>query len=632
MCRIVGGIDFKENTLSDYVIKSMCDTLSHGGPDSQGIYREENMVLAHRRLSILDLSESGKQPMKFGKYVISYNGEIYNFKEIRILLEKQGFIFLSNSDTEVIVKAFEYWSDGAIDKFRGMFAFALWNSETKVLLLCRDRFGVKPLYWYMKDGLFLFSSELKSFHLHPKFDKSIDLKGIPHYLAKGYFHNSDCIFKFVKKLKPGTFISIDSTGNINENIYWDINNIFSQSKIVYRSLNESIENLEDILKRSFSLRMISDVPVGVFLSGGIDSSLVTSILQKSTNKQLNTFTIGFEDKNYDESLISNKIALELGTNHETIICNEQDFKDVLPLLPYIYDEPFGDSSSIPTFLLSKNVSQSVKVALSGDGGDEFFGGYAKYKYIAEYKYILNYPVVIRSGVKQLVNLFPLHFYEKILNQSKSYSQFESKFLKLKNTIDSKDIFDLFENSSSFLTYNDLLLISNIEPYKVNRVNKLFQPDALISTMGYWDIINYLSADVLTKADRASMHNALETREPFLDPEVLEFSFSLQSNFKISEKGDTKFILKKILEKYITKDIINMPKHGFSVPIDSWMKGHLREDILHMLNDYDFFSKFNLNQKYIYKEANCFLTGKRSINPQVIWFIYSLFIWYRKWLK
>jgi asparagine synthase (glutamine-hydrolysing) len=634
MCRIVGGIDFRNNSLTETVVSRMRDVLAHGGPDSKGIYIDGKVVLAHRRLSIIDVSESGNQPMQFGKLVITYNGEIYNYKEIRIELERLGIGFKTNGDTEVIVRAFEYWGHSAVDRFRGMFAFAIWDTADKVLTLCRDRFGVKPIYWYYKDGLFMFSSELKSFHQHPNFDKTIDLEGIPHFLLKGYFQEKDCIFKYVNKVKPGTFLTINSSGEVTEKTYWDVNKSYLEAKVQHLNLNEYEERLEEILTKSFNLRMVADVPVGIFLSGGIDSSLVSAIIQKSTNKQLHTFTIGFEDRNYDESAIAEQIANKLGTKHQTLNCSEEDFKEVIPKLPFIFDEPFGDSSSIPTYLLSKFTSKSVKVALSGDGGDELFGGYSKYKFINQYNKFLKVPKLIRSGIQEIAYLCSPGLFEKFVLYSgnKSYAQLGSKYLKLRQTIGAKDTVQMFEFASSFLSEKELKLISKIKYNKLDQTYDVSNTDKFLTSMGYWDMLSYLPGDILTKVDRASMHNALETREPFLDPEILDFSFSLPSNMKISDKGDTKFLLKRLLEKYIPIDIINRPKYGFTIPIENWMRNHLNQEINEMLLDTNFFITFQLDQKNISLECKGFFTNQSKLNPHVIWFIYTLYKWYELWLK
>lgn len=634
MCRIVGGFNFNSNNLlTEEIVLSMRDELSHGGPDSGGIFSEESVFLAHRRLAIIDLSDLGKQPMIFQKWIISFNGEIYNFKEIRYLLEQKGVLFNTDGDTEVIVKSYEIWGSDCVSLFRGMFAFALWNREEKVLTLCRDRFGVKPLFYYYKDGLFLFSSELKAFHRHPNFDKSINLRTIPHYLSKGYIKDTECIYNFVNKVQPGCLIHINQKGVLREEKYWDLTKKIENSTISVASENELLEQLEEILIKSFSLRMVSDVPVGVFLSGGIDSSLVTALLQKESGHPLNTFNISFEDKLFNEGIISKQISQILGTKHTSIECNEQDFLNVIPKLSYIYDEPFGDSSAIPTYLVSKYARESVKVALSGDGGDELFGGYAKYKFVNEFSKYLSIPNTFRNRLMELSYLIKPSFFEEVISSIgyKSYTQFGAKFYKLRQTLGSNNINELFDSASSYLSKNELNLISNYPIEKIIYCELFGNRDKWLSNFGYWDMISFLPGDVLTKVDRASMHVALETREPFLDPEILDFAFSLPSNLKISKNGKTKYLLKKLLSKYLPNEIIDRPKYGFSIPISDWMHKNLKSEILVMLQEKKFFDKFLLNQNEITKICNKFFSNDSNINPHSIWFIYCLYKWYIRWV-
>ena len=317
MCRIAGLIDY--NSESSYnienILVAMRDTMIKGGPDAYGIYIDSNTGLAHRRLSIIDLSTQGNQPIHWEKWTIVFNGEIYNYKDIRVDLEKLGYNFDTNTDTEVIIKAYNEWGIKAISKFSGMFSFALYDKQEKKLILCRDRLGVKPLYWYFHNNLFLFSSEIKAFHKHPNFDKSIDLSSIPHFLKKGYFNSEQCIFKYVHKLMPGSLLVIDSDMNIKMTNYWNIQEIYNSSKIDKRNEEHIINELEVLLNKSFNLRMVSDVDVGIFLSGGIDSSLVASILQNNSKKKIETFTLGFDNKIYNESVVAKNIAKQIGTNH-----------------------------------------------------------------------------------------------------------------------------------------------------------------------------------------------------------------------------------------------------------------------------------------------------------------------------
>ncbi len=633
MCRISGGLDRGGNSLTLQVINDMRDTMISGGPDSGGTYFEEGVAMAHRRLSIIDLSDSGNQPMFFDDLIIVFNGEIYNFNEIKQLLIFDGVVFLTKTDTEVVLRAFEKWGVECVNKFRGMFAFAIYDKKKSELWLCRDRFGVKPLFWYLKDDVFLFSSEIKAFFKYPFFDKTIDTKGIPHYLMKGYFSESNCIFKYVNKVKPGHFLKIQKSDfNISTIKYWDLDKKINDSSINYLDNIELTEHLEELLVRSFSLRTVSDVPLGVFLSGGIDSSLVVSILQKKCNINLNTFTVGFDDKLYNEADIAEEIAKKLGTSHNTLICSENDFLNVIPLLPFIYDEPFGDSSAIPTYLLSKFASKQVKVALSGDGADELFGGYSKYRFVNSNLKLLNIPLAVRKVISKMIYYLPNSLVINILTNlsSNNYTQIESKFYKFRQTIDSKNLYDLFENASGYLSKKELQILTS-QFYDFSHYNTDKCSREIVSYLGLLDMKSYLPGDILTKVDRASMSVGLETREPYLDPEILDFSFKLLNEQKISKNGESKVFLRRILKNYLPEEIVNRPKYGFSIPIDKWMKVHLKDDIIQMKNDLIFFELFQINKNEVAIMCENYFSNKTSYNPHVIWFLLCLYKWYKHWI-
>lgn len=632
MCRITGGITFSGDNFTEEVLIRMRDRLSAGGPDSFGVFLEDNIRLAHRRLSILDLSPSGLQPMIWNEWVISYNGEIYNFTDLKDELIKEGIVFDTKTDTEVIIKAFATWGEDAVNRFRGMFAFALWNKLSQELILCRDRLGVKPLYWYFKDDLFLFASEIKSFHEHPDFDKSLDLRGLPHYFQKGFFHENDCIYKYVKKVPPGSFLKVNISKKIQFSKYWNVENIYENSFIDPRPKNEIMDDLEIVLKESFKLRMVADVEVGVFLSGGVDSSLVTALLQADNPSSLQTFTIGFDDERFNEAKVAEEVSRQLGTNHTTLYCTEKEFQQVIPELSEIYDEPFGDSSAIPTYLVSKLARKSVKVALSGDGGDELFGGYSKYKFAKHSGSFLGIPYTLRKLLYKGSFFVDPSTVEKLAETFKfnSYSQVGSKYHKFQQTILSRNLEDFFYKSSSYLDDESLnkLIIFPVLSDKSFLNNK---PDNLLNFLGKEDMISYLPGDILTKVDRASMHVALETREPFLDPQVIKIAFTLPEHLKISKTGESKYILKEILKKYISPELVTRPKQGFTVPIEKWLKGFLKEDLILIQNDSRFFEVFKLNQGFFNEILKSFFAGSNKYNPHFIWFVYCLFVWYKKWL-
>jgi asparagine synthase (glutamine-hydrolysing) len=632
MCRIVGFLD--NNYLSsNEVLLNMRDTMIEGGPDAAGVYYSDKIGLAHRRLSIIDLSNSSDQPMFVGDYVITFNGEIYNYKEIRSELLNYGYAFKTASDTEVIVWAYDYWGSAAFEKFRGMFAFALWNIKSKKLVLCRDRLGVKPLYFYFKDGLLLFSSEIKAFHKHPSFDRSYDLNGLPYFFQKGYFHPSQLLYKYVKNLPPGNYFELSEFQNEIVFVpYWNLDDFYSNSIIDQRGQLDIQNDLETQLIKSFNLRMISDVDVGILLSGGIDSSLIAALLQKNSTNKINSYTIGFENKEYDESDSAAKIASCIGTNHETYFCSSSEVKDIIPLLPEVYDEPFGDTSSIPTLLISKFASRSVKVVLSGDGADELFGGYSKYQFAKKYSSkILNIPFSIRSRLnelshvitpKQAANIYNFFFKNK-------YIQFENKYRKFQEVLLSKNLEDLFQRSSNVISDEDVKLFTN-----ENNLNYNFFIDCnqnrLITNLGIQDIKAYLPGDIFMKVDRASMFFGLEAREPYLDPELISIAFSLSDELKVSNNGDNKFLLRNILNKYIPMELFDRPKQGFTPPLDEWLNSFLKEEVLDLKSDQSFFATFGLNQSFFSKVLTSYYFSGNLFYKQFIWHVYCLHKWYIKW--
>jgi asparagine synthase (glutamine-hydrolysing) len=634
MCRIVGFVDYNKKCTSESILINMRDSMSNGGPDGHGHFIEKNIGLAHRRLSIIDLSNAGSQPMKVGKWVISYNGEVYNYLEIKELLLQKDVKFKSHTDTEVIVRAFEYFGIDSIKLFRGMFAFALFNTENKQLYLCRDRLGVKPLYFYYKDDLFLFSSEIKAFHHHPDFDKTINKTALPHFFQKGFINPIESIFTYVKPVIPGTIMEFDTKKfNFKYHNYWDLKDIYKNSEINLNNENSIIKELDKKLTESFCLRMIADVEVGVFLSGGIDSSLVASIIQKNTNKKIQTFTIGFDNKKYDESEKSKKISEYLGTIHTNLICSKYELESSLALMPEIFDEPFGDSSAIPTYLVSKLASSSVKVALSGDGGDELFGGYTKYKFAKYSNYIINSPLIIR---KLLYNSFPIlqySFLQGVLNffLKSNYSQIDTKIFKFKEILLANDLNDFIFKSSTYLNSINTGILTNQDITQSNNFNIKINHDSLITYFGLTDMLSYMPGDILTKVDRTSMYVSLETREPFLDPQIINYALSLPDKLKISKNGENKYILRKILRNYLPDNLIDNQKIGFSVPINNWLHFQLKNEIYHIIEDASFFYDLGICKEYFVEILNSFYLNKKEYDPHLIWFVYCLYKWYKKWL-
>ena len=633
MCRIAGIWDFNSGS-SPEILNRMRDSLHHGGPDSADSYSSPNtqLILGHRRLSIIDLSEAGRQPMHFEHYVVVFNGEIYNYREIANELLSLGCTFKTGSDTEVLLQAFNRWGREAVSKFRGMFAFALWDEKNKKLLLCRDRLGVKPLYWYFKDGLFMFASEVKAFHQHPRFDRTISTDAVSLYLQQGYIQAPFSIYENLHKLEAGSFLEIDEKAEIQLSKYWDAADVYQNTETPQGNEIELTNQLENLLKDSFRLRMVADVPVGMFLSGGIDSSTVAAILQSESERKIKTFTIGFEHEEYNEAQHAKAIAAHLGTEHQELYCREKDFEEILDLLPDIYDEPFGDSSGIPTYIVSRMAKSEVKVSLSADGGDELFGGYTKYEAVKNYyPKIKKIPYPLRklaAGISGAVNPLWLEKNATHLPILKRYKNIANKFPKLRNALKAKDLDDFFNRSSTYISKEEQL---RLFPHYTERFETEILPkqDRLISYLGMIDLKTYLEGDIMTKVDRATMQLALEGREPMLDHKLVEFALSLPDNLKI--KGNaTKYLLRQVLYRYVPKELIERPKQGFSIPIQQWLLGRLRPDLEKMAADKIFAERFGLNQSELQKIIKGFLSQKKFINPHFIWFLYVLYRWDQRW--
>lgn len=638
MCRIAGfwDLNYKQTYSLQDTLVSMRDSLQHGGPDSAGEYinSETALGLGHRRLSILDLSAAGKQPMFLEEWVIVFNGEIYNFEEIRQKLILEGYQFETGTDTEVILKAFKAWGKKMVQEFRGFFAFAIFNQKTETLTLCRDRMGVKPMFWYWKDGLFMFASELKAFHEHPQFDKTICQNAVSLYLQQGYIPYPHCIFHHAHKLPAGAYLELDKQEEIKIEKYWDIQNVYANTSVSTASEADLEEELEQVLTEAFELRMVADVPVGAFLSGGIDSSIVTALLQKKQGRQLKTFTIGFHDEEYNEAKHAKAVAQHLGTDHHELYCTEQDFERVIPLLPEMYDEPFGDSSGIPTYLVSKMAREQVTVSLSSDGGDEIFGGYTKYEvtqnFYPKIRRMPNFVRAILKGGSAGINPLWLERNSSKIPILKNYKNISNKFPKLVNALGAKDALDFFNISSTYIARKDLKRLH--KPYQNRYETNLDIGDQrLISYLGMVDIDTYLEGDIMTKVDRATMAVALEGRDPFLDHKIIEFAMQLPDNLKIKGK-DTKYLLRNVLYKHVPRELIERPKQGFSIPIQKWLLNSLKEPLLSIKTDQDFFNTFQLESKEVQRIIDNFVQQRAYINPHFIWFLYTLHQWYYRWMK
>jgi asparagine synthase (glutamine-hydrolysing) len=636
MCRIAGLIDHQSSAeKARHYTLAMRDSLAYGGPDDAGLYQEGPLCLAHRRLSIIDLSAAGHQPMIWGDWVLVFNGEIYNYQEIRVDLQKQGYLFTSQSDSEVLVKAFDCWHTEAVTRFRGMFAFALWNKKSQKLLLCRDRVGAKPLFWYQHEGLLLFASELKAFHEHPGFVAQIDQAAVSLYLQTGYIKAPFCIFQHTYKVEPGGFVEIDLKGQVRQWKYWDVRQVYENQHLHKASDSDLIEQCEKLLEECFQLRMVADVPVGMFLSGGIDSSLLTAILQKNSPHALHTFSIGFENTQYDEAPYARAIAQHLGTEHTELYCTETDFKSILPLLPEMHDEPFGDSSAIPTFLVSRLARAKVKVSLSADGGDELFAGYTKYQANeAYYRRLRPFPLALRKMAAQALGQIPPDWVEKALEWVPGAPKLKGlqwRMPKLLGALGAQTPVDFQNLASLYIVPAALQKLHHAPIEAIAKSDFQAQKDAWYGLFGVIDLETYLPGDIMTKVDRATMQVALEGREPFLDHKLMEFALALPDHLKIRE-GKTKWILRQILYQYVPQNLIERPKMGFAIPVQEWLKNHLREDLENLVQDSQFAETFALDQAELQKIIRGFLAPQTRQSPHFVWFLYVLWAWYERWIS
>lgn len=594
MCGIAGFQNF-QNKSSDEIVgiaQKMGDAIAHRGPDNYGFWKDniDSIAFIHRRLSILDLSTAGNQPMHSPsqRYVISYNGEIYNHLEIRQSLEKEfsDIKWLGQSDTETIIIAIELWGImKSLKVFSGMFAIAVWDKKHKKLFLARDRSGEKPLYYGFQDRVFLFASEIKALKAHPSFSAKINRDALKIFMEQGFIPAPFSIFEGIYKLLPGKVLILNFQLYGKEGFetcedYWSFENIINKGK--KDQFEGSIENAEDkldyLLNRTISSQMISDVPLGAFLSGGIDSSLIVSLMQNNSMQPINTFTIGFSEGKYNEADHAKEIADYLGTNHNEHYVTASEALDVIPILPKLYDEPFADSSQIPTYLVSKLAKQFVSVSLSGDAGDELFGGYNRHIYSQKWGSALDStPSSIKRFSASILDLFkPEHLNKFESTISKKIisgigvNNLSNLFEKISRGLKARDSIALYE---SFITNwpKDSNLVLEANSSDLN----LFSGDGFTLTemMMINDFLSYLPNDILVKVDRAAMGLSLETRVPFLNEDIISFAYSLPISMKVNN-GQGKLILKNLLSRYIPNKLFQRPKQGFAVPIEHWLRGPL----------------------------------------------------------
>lgn len=611
MCGICGYVGKK--LISEKILAEMNDTMYHRGPNDSGIWEKQKteygVGLAQRRLSILDLSELGHQPMLScdGKIIITYNGEVYNFLQLRDELTQLGYRFKSNCDTEVIIAAYQQWGCECFAKLNGMFAIAIYDENKDCMILARDRMGKKPLYYYKKESDFVFASELKPIMKYPYFSKDINYDVIGQYMCNKCIGAPDTIFCNTYKVKPGSYL-IYHNGEIQTYQYWDLINIHQKTKKNIDNLDEGKRQLKELLRDSVSKRLIADVPVGTFLSGGIDSTLITAVAQEVSDCPVDSFTIGFYDKERNEAPYAAEIAKHIGTKHHEMYMKEEQILQMLQELPVYYDEPFSDSSQLPSMLVSKMAAENVTVALSGDGGDELFCGYKMYDWtwIAQHFDFLGAIEAKMPWNRAVLGNLPTELRAFIQNRDKEY--------KCQLYIDV-----MIEEAKK-------ILIPDVKTVKFD-CEKNIRTNNWQDKRMILDMVTYLPDDILAKMDRASMKYSLEVRCPLLDYRIPEWSFQVSHNLKYHH-FDKKYLLKELTYEYVPKELLDRPKKGFGVPLRKWLRTVLKPEIMHLSEP------VGLKRQGIFKpEGIAQLIEKQEKSDKII---YSSLLWsfyvFQKWYQ
>ena len=613
MCGVTGKIFFDKNReVSFDELKGMTDIMQHRGPDDEGFFIDENVGLGFRRLSIIDL-KLGHQPLSDNseRYWITFNGEIYNFQELRVLLNKKGYLFKTNSDTEVIVNLYAEYKEKCLDHLRGMFAFVIWDKKEKQLFGARDRFGIKPFYYYIDNEKFVWASEIKSILASKSISKDISLQSLDYYFAYGYTPRNNSIYSQIKKLKPGHFFLVKTLKKNKLVIkpYWKISfePDYSKTEEFWK------EALYDSLNESVKMRMISDVPLGTFLSGGIDSSIVTSLMSLNSNKPIKTFSIGFKEKKYNELQYARLLADKYKTEHHEFIV-EQESIELLPKLVSAYDEPFADASAIPTYHVSKFTRNHVTVALSGDGGDELFAGYSSYDKMMMLNRKKHYPKSLFALANKMI---PDHMFGKgmtyYLSKDKDYI---GAYICLWKNYERRKFYLPEINQEIENNYSEKIKSSMLGSMSGDFISKIQQ----------LDLQTYLVDDILTKVDRASMMNSLEVRVPLLDHKFAELSFKIPSNLKM--KGNIKkYILKEAFKNILPEGIISHQKQGFAIPLDMWFKNDLKDYSYDVLLNSKFLHNI-LEKNQIENMLDNHQKGMRNYGAK-IWSLLFLNEWFRQ---
>ena len=617
----------------------MVDTLSHRGPDGNGSWGdpEAGVGFGHRRLAIIDLTPTGAQPMHSadGRYVITFNGEFYNFGDVRSELEKRGHIFRSTSDTEVMLAACTEWGpEAAIPRFNGMFAFALFDRQTRTLRLVRDRLGVKPLYWTIMDGLLLFGSELRALMAHTAFRREINRDAVASVVSHSCIPSPETIFRGVHKLPPGSIVTVRPGSEPVMSRYWRLSDVVARGVAPIEPV-EAYDRLDALMRDAVRLRMVSDVPIGAFLSGGMDSSSVVALMQAASNRPVRTFTIGFQDAAYNEADSAREVAKHLGTQHTEVILDSKAALGLVSDVAGWFDEPFADSSQLPTYLVARMTRQHVTVALSGDGGDELFGGYPKYQLLDRiWRRAGSLPRSLRATIGRAMRAIPerpLRNLSASLVEPGRGERIGEKLRRLASALEASSA-DAAAHSLAMVGLDPRRYVTGIAgpPIANGGLSLYGLPPDLVARMQYTDTLSYLPDDILTKVDRCSMAVSLEAREPLLDYRLVEFVWSLPLSIRRGD-GSPKAPLRAILDRYVPPALTDRPKRGFSIPLGDWLSGPLRDWAEDLLSPgklateglFDVAATRNLWQRH--------LSGRKS-NATGLWNILMVRAWSERWLR
>lgn len=620
--------------------KNMCKTLVHRGPDSGDVWQDPDvpLVLAHRRLAIMDLSPEGHQPMisSSGRYVITYNGEIYNYLDMQKELQVAGYAFRGRSDTEVILSAIEHWGlNQSLQKMNGQFALALWDRKDRQLHFVRDRLGKKPLYIGWAGNTLVFGSELKALRAHPDFKAKINKEAFAAFVRKACVPAPHCIYEDVLSLPAGHRLSLDVNAlEKNTNLkslmvpYWNHLSVLEDACHHKNARGEAeiLDDFELLLKNCVSERLMSDVPLGAFLSGGIDSSTVVALMQAASPRAVKTYTIGFQEDGFNEAAYAAKVAAHLGTDHHEMILDGQAALEVIPFLPDMYDEPFADISAIPTYLVSKFARQDVSVALSGDGGDEMLGGYTRHMAGPRlWKRMKVMPRPVRVALARIIKAVPPERWDSFRSGSPQFGNAMHKAASVLSQNTQEDIYrcltSQWERPPVLSTSEALSFADEAE----------WQPQGLsfAEKMMYWDALSYLPNDILTKVDRASLAVSLEVRAPLLDKRIYEYVWALPESLKIRD-GQGKYLLRQVLKRHVPSELFERPKQGFSMPVGAWLRGPLRDWAESLLDEKKLERQGLLEAQTIRKTWEAHLSGQGH-HSTALWTVLMFQAWHERWM-